>query len=61
VAEFTVVVQETHTYRLTVDAADAVGAMRAATEARAKGKGQKTSREPVRAIPSVTRLPGVLS
>lgn len=54
---YSVVIQETHTYRLTVDAADVVGAMRAASAERAKGKGVRTSKTPWQAMPSVTRLP----
>jgi hypothetical protein len=54
---YSVVVQETHTFRVTVEAADVVSAMQAARKARAKGKGKRTSKEPWQAMPCVTRLP----
>jgi hypothetical protein len=55
--KYSVVVQETVTFRVTVEAADVVSAMRAARKARAKGKGVRTSKTPWQAMPSVTRLP----
>jgi hypothetical protein len=56
VAEYLVVVQETRTYRVRVDADNYVDAMRAAKAARAAGQGTRTSRTPIVAVPSVSKI-----
>lgn len=55
-SEWRVIVSETHTYELTVDADDFGSAIDAAEQARVEGKGKRRSKTPWRTMPVVSRI-----